>query len=118
MTDDEIDALIGELDRQPGAMRTMLKNMSAEAVEMKRQIEALSAEVSRQWISVEDQLSKPDTEVIVCAGEAVTSAWYEDYEGGTWHLDHERIWTDEVTHWMPFPPPVSSQQSREDSADG
>ena len=57
------------------------------------------------WISINAKLPT-DVEVLVALSDgAVTTAWFEDYDGGVWHLDPERIWEGRVTHWMPFPAP-------------
>ena len=62
-----------------------------------------------EWIKREICLPTDGEQVIVFAGQAVTAAWFEDYEGGLFHLDQERIWDGDVTHWMPLPEPPESE---------
>ena len=76
-----------------------------------------------EWISVEDRLPPVGVWVIAstvsftedCDGNSVSERvsvplWLKDYDkdDGNWFLFHD--WPNDVTHWMPLPPPPSHKE--------
>lgn len=84
------------------------------------EVDRLTAEVSRQWISVEDRLPARFQDVMMIhdngVGEAssVMLGWHNGkwFEAGYYHHKQAAVIPDEdVTHWMPLPSaPVSGRQ--------
>ena len=60
-------------------------------------------DICGRWISVEDRLPKPHTEVLAFRRGIMYFAWY-DNEIGKWSSDEWGL-LDAVTHWMPLPNP-------------
>lgn len=101
---------------EDAAARVILEGIS--------RLERGSAEVSRQWISVEDRLPPTCNRVFVAIdvdgdGTRLTvGIAHQKIEGGTWYEDDVDGWCDslewhsEVSHWMPLPThPASSLKS-------
>ena len=67
-----------------------------------------------EWVSVKDRLPTDYTTYIVCSDEDGT-VWFMDYYGCGWEScdsdGESKIYKDDITHWMPLPPPPSSHNS-------
>jgi hypothetical protein len=60
------------------------------------------------WISVEDRLPEPETDILISDGRLVRMSFlYEDYSGHCFANDD--LLLDEITHWMPLPEPPDSE---------
>lgn len=65
--------------------------------------------VENKWISVNDRLPVLNTDVLVCEGEDVFSAYFWNYCGvETFHSSHDQ--EAYPSHWMPLPEPPKSNQ--------
>ena len=57
-----------------------------------------------EWISVEERLPEPDTEVLARRSIGMDVECYHKEAGGYWSWDeYSGKWR--VTHWMPLPEP-------------
>ena len=72
--------------------------------EVKKKLEVL------QWIPCSEKLPDDDTDVLICSGEFVHEAHFEDG-----HFSNSYgMWYKSVTHWMPLPEPYKGEQYETD----
>lgn len=78
---------------------------------------AISALSHDRWISVEERLPEPETEVMVAFDDgAVWCLWQnwqnDDCDPFTYSVDTFDGPTHDVTHWMPLPEPPKEETNR------
>ena len=67
----------------------------------------LEAPIEPQWIPCSEMSPDNDTDVLICSGEFVHEAHFNDGH----FSDTYGMWYKSVTHWMPLPEPYKAEQT-------
>lgn len=75
------------------------RNAFAEIIEIAEEYESNLSESLTSWIPVTERLPEDSTDVLICSGEFVHEAYFEDG-----HFSNAYgMWYKAVTHWQPLP---------------